>query len=90
MRERHVLADGKGSGDGDEAEQPVLELSAFVGGCGTGEGLEPRVDLQRVGGYGNGFAAARAEKAAEGDCNGGLANPRRTKECNDHAPGRDQ
>ena len=59
---------------GQDAEQPVLEPGALGGGRRAGEDLEAGVELQRVGGDGDGVLAVGPQPLGERDRDRGLAH----------------
>ena len=62
-------------------EQPVLEPRLLLRRRGAGEHLEARVELQRVGGDGDGvLAALGAQALGDRDRDGGLADAGRAED----------
>jgi hypothetical protein len=81
------LAGGRARGEGQDADEAVLELPPFGGRRGAGEHLEPLVELERVDRDRHGVLPVLAQALRERDRDGRLADARRPEDCDDGLSG---
>ena len=74
VRAARVVAGGRARGDRQDPEQPVLEPARCAGVGRAGEHLQSGVELERVGGHGDGILAVGAQPLGERDRHLGLAH----------------